>query len=110
MKTINLEGKKVRMYRGYEMPNFSKWLLNKLNGMVRPENYWTYERKCDYDSINKLLGMYGYIIVLKKKPEDGKLILKCNSFNAYEISFQDTYFRKPYTAQAVVFVTNIKRP
>ena len=105
MKKVIFEGNEVRAYSGSESPDFPKWLLNKLYGEVLKETDWLYDRLSDYQDLKRLTSGYHYILILEKKPKNGKLISMRHSFKAYEVTFVDTYYGQKYTAHARAFVS-----
>lgn len=74
MKKIMFEGTEVKAYSGNEMRDFTKWLLNKLNGEVLKELEWLSDRQIDYEDLKRLTAEYQYILLLDKKPENGNLV------------------------------------
>ena len=99
------DGEEYAPVTAHDFVDAAKWLLNKLYGEVLKETDWLYDRLSDYQDLKRLTSGYHYILILEKKPKNGKLISMRHSFKAYEVTFVDTYYGQKYTAHAIAFVS-----
>ena len=90
-KEIEIQGKKVKFYSGYESADFPKWLLNKIHGNVVKQSEWMSERISDYKLLQKMERDYYLVGILPEKPEGGKICCSGFSFIGYllEVEYRD---------------------